>query len=135
VGQYDANGGRIEAENYFKAVRAEKRECPVGGFEMRSLKSGSELYYPNIHNIPANAKLHVSLACGSAVDGAIEVRDGNPQGRLLGVLQFSNTGGWDSFQTATCTLDNKAGTSSLCFVVKTESDQEAVRIDGFSLTK
>ena len=135
VGHYDADGGRIEAENYFKAVRAEKRECPVGGFEMRSLTSGSELYYPNIHNIPANATLHVSLACGSAVDGAIEVRDGNPQGRLLGVLPVSNTGGWDTFQTATRTLDNEAGTSSLCFVVKTERDQEVVRLDGFSLTK
>jgi hypothetical protein len=54
---------------------------------------------------------------------------------LLGVLPVSNTGGWDSFQTATCTLENEAGTSSLCFVVKTESDQEVVRIDGFSLTK
>lgn len=99
VGQYDANGLQIEAEDYFKAVRAEKRQCPLGGFEMRNLAAGSELYYPNIHNVPANATLNLSLASNNDSGGTIEVREGMPSGPLLGTCQIKKTGKWDKYGT------------------------------------
>lgn len=131
VGQYDAARPQIEAEDYFKAVRAGKRECPLGGFEMR-LSGGSELYYPNIHNVPGNATLTLSLASGSTPEGVIEVHEGIPQGPLLGTCKIGKTGKWDKYGTFSCQLNNKESTISLCLVV-TGSGEEVCRMDWLSL--
>ena len=128
VGQYDATRPQIEAEDYFKAVHAEKRECRAGGFEMRNLTSGSELYYPNIHNVPANAKLTFNVASADPKDGMIEVREGLPDGKLLGSIRVPNTRGWDKFQSVACPLKNAAGRVSLCLVFK-GGEQEFCRLD------
>ncbi len=133
VGQYDAACARIEAENYFKSVRAEKRECPAGGFEMRGLRAGSELYYPRIHHFPEEATLKLSLASGSNTGGLIEVREDGPGGPLLGTCEIRNTGGWDQHQTFACPLASKRGTKSLCLIVTSESNEEVARLDWFSL--
>ena len=135
VGQYDAGCSRIEAENYFRSIGAEKRECPAGGFEMRGLKDGSRLDYPRIYHFPAGATIKLSIASGSKAGTTIEVREGHPGGTLLGTCPIRNSGGWDQFKTVTCTLNNEhGGTRSLCFIVMSESDQEVVRLDWFSLT-
>lgn len=131
VGQYDATCLQIEAEDYFKAVCAEKRECPLGGFEMRNLAAGSQLYYPNIHNVPADATLTFSLASGNTAGGTIEVREGTPDGPLLGTCKIVKTGKWDKYGTFSCRLKNKEGTISLCLVVK-GSEEEVCRLDWLS---
>lgn len=131
VGQYDATRPQIEAEDYFKAVRAEKRECPLGGFEMR-VSEKSELYYPNIHNVPANATLSVSLASGNTAGGTVQVREGTPDGPLLGTCQIGKTGKWDKYGTFTCRLNNKEGTISLCLVA-TGSAEDIYRLDWLAL--
>jgi beta-xylosidase len=127
VGQYDANCPQIEAEDYFKAVQAEKRECPLGGFEMR-LSAGSQLYYPNIHNVPAKATLSLSLATENTEGVIIEVREGTPEGPLLGTCRLGKTGKWDKYGTFSCQLNNKEGALNLCLLVT--GNKEAVgRLD------
>lgn len=133
VGQYDATNPSIEAEDYFKGVRAEKRDCPLGGSEMR-LTGVSELYYPNIHNVPANATLTLSLASASTAGGAIEVREGTPQGPLLGTCKILKTGKWDKYGTVSCRLNNKAGTLNLCLVA-TGGQEELCRLDWLSFAQ
>ena len=128
VGQYDATRPQIEAEDYFKAVKAEQRECSAGGFEVRGLASGSELYYPNIHNVPPDARMTISVASADPKGGLIEVREGRPDGKLLGSIPVPKTGGWDKFQCAVCPLNNAAGDVSLCLVFK-GSEQEFCRLD------
>ena len=101
---------------------------------MRNLTSGSELYYPNIHNIPANAILTFCVASADPKEGVIEVREGKPDGKLLGSIRVPNTGGWDKFQSVACPLKNAAGKVSLCLAFK-GSEQEFCRLDWLAFAK
>lgn len=133
VGEYDAAQGRIEAEDYFKSVNAEKRELPAGGFEMRGLKDGSELYYPNVKNLPVNVQLTLSVACANPAGAVLEVREGSPTGELLGTCILSETGGWDSFKIVRCSLKNDSEKKDLCLVFS-GNEAELCRLDWFSFS-
>jgi len=134
VGQYDARQPRIEAEDYFNAVQAEQRECPVGGFEVSGLRDGSALYYPKVMNLPADGRMTFSAAVGAG-GGDIEVRAGDRGGDLLGTCHLDATGGWDKFQSFACPLKNPAGTQDLCLVFKGgDKESEFCRLDWFGIT-
>ena len=132
VGQYDASQGRIEAEDYFDAEKAEIKECPAGGFEVRGLQAGSRLIYPNVRNLPQDARLSFSVASGNSDGGTIEVREGNANGTLLGACPVPCTRGWDKHQTVSCALMNRLGTASLCLTV-TGGTGELMRLDWISV--
>jgi arabinoxylan arabinofuranohydrolase len=131
VGQCDATQGRIEAEDYFKAVGAEPREHPMGGFEMRGLRDGSYLVYPKVMNMRQNHVIAFNLSCDNPAGGTIEVRQGGPRGKLLGSCQIpKDIKKWDSYRTVLCPLQNEAGTNDLCVVFK-GGTEEMARLDWF----
>ena len=131
VGQYDASQGRIEAEEYFKSVGAEKRESPHGGFEMRGLQNGSSLFYPKVMNLPAHARLSF-CASSDAPDGTtVEVHEGDSEGKRLGSCRVAPTGGWERYQTFSTDLEVEAGTHDLCLVVRGGTG-ELLRLDWFA---
>ena len=133
VGQYDAAQSRIEAEDYFAAEKSEVKECPAGGFAVRGLGEGSELVYPNVHNLPANATVTFSAASGHPGGGTIEIREGTASGKLLGTCAVPNTGGWDQFQQISCPLKNPAGSMSLCLTFQGEAG-ELLCLDWFKFS-
>ena len=128
VGQYDAKQPRIEAEDYFDMENAEVKECPAGGFEVRGLRAGSRLVYPNIKNLPPNATVYFNAASGNPNGGSIEIREGGANGELLGTCTVPNTGGWDKYQTISCPLINSSGKKSLCLTFKGGA-KELLRLD------
>ena len=134
VGQYDATQPRIEAEDFFKGEHIDVRESPAGGFDVRGLNTSSRLVYPNVRNLPEHATLTCRAASGHATGGTIEVRENTADGRLLGTCAIPNTGGWNSYQTLSCTLKNEAGTKSLCLVFKGEAG-ELLRLDWLHFPK
>jgi hypothetical protein len=129
VGEYDASQPRIEAEDYFDLEHGEVRECPAGGFEVRGLQNSSFLAYPNVMNMRKNSPCALRLA-SATTGGAIEIRENNFNGDLLGTCKILATG--DAFETVTTTLKNRAGTNNLCFIVKGRKD-DSLRLDWFSL--
>jgi arabinoxylan arabinofuranohydrolase len=132
VGEYDVAQPRIEAEDYFAAKKCEVKECAAGGFEVRGLRAGSELVYPNVKNLPANATISFSVATGNSAGGTIEIHADNSQGRLLGTCHVADTGGWERFKTVSGKLINSAGTASICLTFK-GAPQEWVRLDWLKL--
>jgi len=130
VGEYDASQPAIEAEDYFDAELADIKECPAGGFEVRGLRAGCYLLYPNIKNFPQNASVAFRVASGQPEGGTIEVRENAKDGRLLGSCHVQNTGGWDKYQSVACLLNNASGTKNLCLVCK-GGKEEFVRLDKF----
>ena len=131
VGQYDARLPRLQAENYFAAAGATKTECPAGGFEMRDLRHGSCLKYPNVMNLQANSNVSFCVASGNPTGGTIEVRVGAVNGELIGQCKVACTGGWHIFKTFRCTLANGAGRTNLCLVI-TGGTGELLRLDWLS---
>ena len=130
VGQYDAAQPRIEAEDHFKAIDAEKHECPFGGFEMRNLRSGSCLAYPNVRRLRPNPCVAFRVASGHPNGGSIEIREKSLDGRLLGACAVPATGGWDQYRTVSCVLATQAETLDLCLVAK-GGPGELLRLDWF----
>lgn len=132
VGQYRAEWNRIEAEWYMGASGCQKQENPRLGFDVKFDASGQALYFPNIRNVPENAKLQCYASVSA--DCELEIRSGGPTGELLGSCQFRSGfmawRGYTSFQTV---LENAAGDLDLCFVFRGDSGAELL-LDWFNLS-
>jgi hypothetical protein len=133
VGQYDARAG-IEAETYFKVENAEKHQCPEGGFEMRCLRDGSVLEYPNVRNLPANARVSFRYSSLNKGGATIEIYDRRPDGKLLGACILPETKSWNIYQTAFCNLENNFGTTDIVLIVRGEGD-ELLRLNKINFEK
>lgn len=134
VGQYDARQFPLQAENYFKAGGATKRECPSGGFEMRDLRDGSVLVYPNVMNVGPDADLSFQVSSGHPGGGLIEVRSNSAEGELLGMCQVHCTGGWTVYKTVGCTLKNRPGRLNVCLAFR-GAGGELLRLDWLGFRK
>ena len=132
VGKYDAHHPRIEAEDYFDANSVEQRESPGGGFEVRGLRDGSFLVYPNVTNVRPQMLMQMRVASIRAVGVELEIREKNPTGKLLGACAIPDTGGWDHYQMIGCELKLNTNQADLCLVPKGGTN-ELLRLDWFSL--
>jgi hypothetical protein len=131
VGQFDARQ-RIEAEDYFGAEQAEVREHS-DGFEVRGLKRGSHLLYPNVRNLPSDASLEFRVASAGAGPGRIEVRANSSTGEVLGSCGIPSTGAWNQYQTIRCRLKAPGGKRSLCFTFDGDAG-EVLRLDWWTVS-
>ena len=129
VGQYNANWECIQAEWYMKSSGMEKKECPLGGFELQKIQNGASLLYPNIANLKEKKSIHFHLA--SSVGGTIEVRSGDANGKLLGKVSVKSTGGNSNYTCVSCKLKHLEGVEDVClhFVGKGE---DLMHLDYFS---
>ena len=118
VGEYDAANGRIEAEDYFKAVNTTIRQSADGGYEIRGIRENSRLVYPNVRNIRANSVMSFRVASGNLQGGTIEVRENGARGKLIGRCLVPYTGGWTSYRTFTCKLKNMVERVDITLVFK-----------------
>ena len=129
VGQYDAFMAKTEAEDYFKANSIEVRENEYRGFCVRNITTASQIYYPRVMNLCANTTMKFCAA--SQKGGEIEVREGSPEGKILGVCKVEPTGGLDDSKMFGCKLQNPAGTVNLCLTFK-GGEGELMRLDWFT---
>ena len=132
VGQYDATWEAISSEWYFDAADGIVKKENANGFELRGIKDGSYLSFPNICNMPADALLKLRAANGNDRPCTVEIRKETPGGELLGSCEVGNTGGFDQFELFNVALNNTAGTNGICFVFHTEAD-EALRFEDFNI--
>ncbi len=128
VGRYDAAQSRIEAEDFFDAEHADIRETPAGGFEVRGLRNGSRLVYPNVAHLAANTTLAFSVASIRPDAGTIEIHERNETGKLLGTCPVPSTRSLTRFQIISCRLNNPPGTHDLCLVFR-GGPGELMRLD------
>ena len=126
VGQYDASAGKIEAENYYGAYGAEKRQNNENGFEMRGLNEKSSLLYNHVMNLKQNT--HASFRVSSEnPDGAIiEIWGEGADTLLLGTCKVPYTAG--KYKTVNCKLNNKAEKQNIRFTFK-GTGSELLRMD------
>lgn len=125
VGQYDALG-KIEAENYYKAIAAEKRQNGENGFEVRGLNAGSSLLYPNVMNLQANCTVIFHVWSENPNGGIIEVWSDGDHSQLLGSCEVPETGG--KYKNVECRLKNKANKQNIKLVFR-GTGGEILRLD------
>jgi len=134
VGHYDSRWNRIQACWYMASDGMKKIECPRGGFEMLAQRSGAWLKFPNVRDLPENAKIALFGVSTNPAGCTVEVRAGDPQGELLGSTGFGHAsnnagpGSWHSYFPAITELKNAAGTQDLCLVFQGEG-ADLCRVD------
>jgi arabinoxylan arabinofuranohydrolase len=116
VGQYDASEPRIEAEDYFNAEGVTQGECPDGGFELRSIRDGSWVEYPNVTNLPINALISFRVAALGVQGGTVEVHENSTNGPLLGAFHVRGAKGNSTYETISTHLNNRAARENLYLV-------------------
>ena len=129
VGQYAGHDAVTQVEDYFAAHDCQVTQCPAGGFEVSSLRDGSELAYPNVNDLPKNAVVCFRVA--SATGGTIEVHANSAGGPLLGRCTIPQTGDFKTYQSILCPLTNPAGRMDLHLLFH-GSSSEMARLDWIS---
>lgn len=115
VGQYDANNGAIEAEDYFKANKVDKVENVMGGFSISSEENSSFVTYPNIQNLKAKSTIEFEVL--SKTDTEIEVREGSPNGNLLSICKFT-ANSTKAFKKESFKIEELSNGQTICLVFK-----------------
>ena len=131
VGQYDASWDEIKGEWYFAASDGIIKKENGNGFDIRGIRDGAYLYYPNISGMFQNALLYLYVSAGKS-PCTIEVREGSPFGKVLGCCKAVNAGNYslNTYERIPCQLDNTYGTHNLCFVFHGEGE-DLLHFDAF----
>lgn len=130
VGQYDAAWEAIKGEWFFDASDGIVKTETADGFAIGGIKDGAYLYYQNVLHVPENAEIRLRVANGGRTPGRVEIREGGPDGEMLGEVTVGNTGGCDRFETFDVALQNAAGTHGLCFVFRCDAE-DTMRFEDF----
>ena len=115
VGQYDANNGYIEAEDYFKADNISKTENTMGGFSINSLESNGFVTYPNVQNLKSKSFIEFEIL--SKTDTEIEVREGDLNGKLLATCKFT-ANKTNAYKKERFKTEELLNGQTICFVFK-----------------
>lgn len=118
VGQYDVNMGYIEAEDYFDANNVRKTENVMGGFSISPNGSNSHVVYPNIQNIASKKAIVFEIL--SKTETEIEVREGNPSGKILATCRFSSNS-TKAFRKESFNVKDLYNGQTICLVFKSAS--------------
>ena len=129
VGQYDANNGRIEAEDYTKAQDIAKVELANGGFAIGEIDNNDFLYFPNIKGL--NGKDKIDFRIRTQHEAQILVYENSPVGQLLTRCTLSKTNG-DLFETKVCTIPSLENNANLFILFKGQS-ANLVQLDAFTI--
>jgi hypothetical protein len=129
VGQYNAEGGSIEAEDYFAASDIHKKENARGGFSVSGIGNGDYLIFPNIHGL--DGKGLIVMRAKALKKLQVDIHLDTPEGEILVSGKLSEYK--DNCNTEIYTLDfpPQTGPVNLCFVFRGKKD-ELLTFDSFS---
>ncbi len=128
VGQYDASGSGIEAEDYFKSSGTSKKEAAAGNFVLADIGNNDYVTYPNIKGL--EQKKSISFKLNSTKKASIEIRRGSPQGELLGVCKVPASASAHLEQVSVI-LPSLGRKEDLCLVFRGKGKQQ-IQFDSFS---
>ena len=111
VGEYDANNGMIEAEDYFKASGIRKIENEEGGFSVTPVDKGAFVSFPNVFNLEQKTKIEFKASVLKRV--SMVIHDQSPSGEILATYKLTK----QSSGIYTFDFPNQKGVKNLCFVL------------------
>jgi len=90
VGEYDANQGKIEAEDYFTAENTIKQENPDGGFMVSAVNETNFIGFHNVRGL--QGKKHITIRVSTQVpsDRKIEIRKGSSTGPVIAKVAITS---------------------------------------------
>lgn len=119
----------IEAESYTTSSAHVLRQDDGGISFLGYINDGEWTKYENI-NMDSGEIHSLSARIASAENGGtIEVRLDNPNGKIVGICQVPNTGGWQTWQTISCDITNTVSETNTIYLVYKGSGTYLFNID------
>jgi hypothetical protein len=100
------NAGQIEAASDSNGSEIQTENCVEGGLDVTNISSDSYAVYNQL-NLTGATSFDARVASGGS-GGSIQVRLDSTNGTLIGTCAVSPTGGWQTWNTVTCTLNGSA---------------------------
>lgn len=127
---------KIEAESYQSQVGLTTGTCSdgTGAITIKTADNGDYAVYNNVNFGSGYSRMDVRLANGSSANGAsIEFRLGSTTGTLIGTVNSDSTGGWDTWETRSITLNGAQGVHNLYMVFKKTTSGGAGNVNWFQI--
>jgi N-acetylneuraminic acid mutarotase len=128
VGEYDADKGIIEAENYYQASGIVKKENKNGGFCIAEINNNDYLIFNNIKGLEGKTKIVFNALAIKNVE--IEIREGSPSGKKIATYSIAKSTEQHSSQYK-FDFPELSGKQSLCFVFKGKG-KDLLELDSYS---
>ena len=129
VGQYNANNGSIEAEDYFKASKISKIESLGGGFKVANINNCDFLTFQNIKGLEDKSRIEFKATVIRNV--TIEIHYDSPEGQILTSYKLKKQKGKSASDFYEFGFPPQQGSKNLCFVFKGKK-KDMLTIDSFS---
>ncbi len=110
-------GDVIEAEDFNEQSGIDIEECKEGGSDVAYIENGDSIGFHGINFGRGSRTIEFRIGANSS-GGAIEVHLGSPDGKLIGSMDVSGTGGWQNWKTQKCSIDPTTGVNDVYFVFK-----------------
>ncbi len=129
VGEYDANQGKIEAEDYFTADNTLKQESPGGGFMVSADNGAGYIGFHNVKGLKGKKHITIRVSAAGPSDSEIVVRKGSATGP--GITRFAiKTHQPDLLVDITAELPELEDKENLYFSIS-PSEGQSVNLDYF----
>lgn len=110
-------GDVIEAEDYDVQSGIDVENCSEGGKDVAYIENGDYIGFKGINFGQGAESLNFRIGANDS-GSAIEVHLGSPDGKLIGSMDVSATGGWQSWATQKCNIDKTTGVQDVYLVFK-----------------
>jgi len=109
--------GIIEAERYDVQSGIETENCSEGGSDVAYIENGDYIGFRNADF--GSGVSYIDFRIGSnGAEASLEVRLDAPDGKLIGSMDIKGTGGWQTWSTQKCTIEQTSGTHDVYFVFR-----------------
>ena len=107
-------GTVIQAESYDYKSGIDNENCSEGGIDVAYIENGEYVGYKDI-DLTGAKKIDFRIGSNGA-KAVLEVRIDNPDGKLIGKMDIQSTGGWQTWNTQTCTIEETSGRHDVYFI-------------------
>lgn len=128
VGNYDANLGAIQAEDYFKAFAIAKQQANKD-FAVKSTSEESYIGFPNIKGLEDKTKISFKASANPSAAFLIEIRKDSPFGELVNTCKFKANKQPNLLSDYQFKISKLKDKETLFFVIKGAKN---ITIDSFS---
>ncbi|MDI9420333.1 MAG: glycoside hydrolase family 43 protein [Bacillota bacterium] len=101
-----------EAEFYSLQSGVQTEDCTEGGLNVGYIENGDWIMFKSVE-FPQGAARFMARVASATSGGTIEIRLGNPNGTVVGLLTVGGTGGWQNWVTRSAVVDDIRGVHDL----------------------
>lgn len=124
----------IQAQTFdeMSGIEVEPTEDDSGDENIGYISDGDWVKYANVNFQDGASSVNIRAA-SDTTGGTIELRTGSPTGTLIGTVEITNTGGWQTWQTFTGNVE-VTGVQDLYLVFTGDSNLDLMNVNWFEFT-